>query len=93
MDIAFKSEGFDFSIIILPYEGPEDRHFPVKLDDRVFKGRKVEPWYNDEYNCFLMRAGGDGRLEHNYLMQVAYWLRSAGIVTESALKQIERETY
>lgn len=29
VDIAFKSDGFDFSIIILPYEGYEDRHFPV----------------------------------------------------------------
>ena len=93
VDIAFKGDGFDFSIIILPYEGPEDRHFPVKLDERVFRGQKVDPWYNDEYNCFLMRTDADGRLGHNYLLQVAYWLRSAGIVTESALKQIERETY
>ena len=93
VDIAFKGDGFDFSIIILPYEGPEDRHFPVKLDERVFRGQKVDPWYNDEYNCFLMRTDADGRLEHNYLMQVTHWLRSADIITESALKQIECETY
>lgn len=93
VDIAFKGDGFDFSIIILPYEGPEDRHFPVKLDERVFRGQKVDPWYNDEYNCFLMRTDADGRLEHNYLMQVAHWLISANIITESALKQIEHEKY
>ena len=93
MDIAFKSDEFDFSIIILPYEGPEDRHLPVKLDERVFKGQKVDSWYNDEYNCFLMRAEADGRLEHNYLMQIAYWLRNAGVITESTLKQIEHEVY
>jgi hypothetical protein len=93
VDIAFKSDGFDFSIIILPYKGPEDRHFPVKLDERVFKGQKVDPWYNDEYNCFLMRADADGRLEHNYLTQVAHWLRNAGVITESTLKQIEHEVY
>lgn len=93
VSIAFKNDGCDFSIIMLPYESTEDRHFPVKLDERVFRGQKVDPWYNDEYNFFLMRTDADGRLEHNYLMQVAHWLRSAGIVTESALKQIERETY
>lgn len=93
VDIAFKGDGFDFSIIILPYEGPEDRHLPVKLDERVFRGQKVDPWYNDEYNCFLMRTDADGRLDHNYLMQVAHWLKNAGIITESTLKQIEQETY
>ena len=93
VDIAFKGDGFDFSIIILPYEGPEDRHFPVKLDERVFKGQKVDSWYNDEYNCFLMRADADGRLGHNYLLQVAHWLKNASIITESTLKQIEQETY
>lgn len=93
VDIAFKTDGFGFSIIMLPYESPEDRHFPVKLDERVFKGQKVDPWYNNEYNCFLMRADADGRLEHNYLMQVAHWLKNAGIITESTLKQIEQETY
>lgn len=93
VDIAFKTDGSDFSIVMLPYESPEDRHFPVKLDERVFRGQKVDPWYNDDYNCFLMRADADGRLEHNYLMQIAHWLRSAGIITESALKQIEHETY
>ena len=93
VDIAFKGDGFDFSIIILPYEGPEDRQYPDKLDERVFRGQKVDPWYNDEYNCFLMRTDADGRLEHNYLMQVAHWLKSAGIITESTLKQIEQETY
>lgn len=93
VDIAFKGEGFDFSIIILPYEGPEDRHLPVKLDERVFRGQKVDQWYNDEYNCFLMRTDADGRLDHNYLMQVAHWLKNAGIITESTLKQIEQETY
>ena len=93
VDVAFKSDEFDFSIIILPYRGYEDRHFPVKIDERVFKGHKVDPWYNDEYNCFLMRAGADGRLEHNYLMQVAHWLKSADIVTESALNQIEQKVY
>lgn len=93
VDVAFKSDGFDFSIIILPYEGYEDRHFPVKLDERVFKGQKVDPWYNNEYNCFLMRADADGRLEHNYLTQVAHWIKTAGIITESTLKKIEQETY
>lgn len=93
VDIAFKNDKFDFSIIILPYESPEDRHFPVKLDERVSKDQKVDPWYNDEYNCFLMRADADGRLDHHYLMQVAHWLRSADIITESTLKQIEHETY
>ena len=93
VDITFKSDGFDFSIIILPYDSPDDRHFPVKIDERVFRGQKVDPWYNDEYNCFLMRTDADGRLGHNYLLQVAYWLRSAGIITESTLKQIEHKTY
>ena len=93
VDIAFKTDGFDFSIVMLPYESPEDRHFPVKLDERVFKGQKMDSWYNDEYNCFLMRTDADGRLEHNYLTQVAHWLRSADIITESTLKQIEHNTY
>ena len=93
VDITFKSDGFDFIIIILPYDSPDDRHFPVKIDERVFRGQKVDPWYNDEYNCFLMRTDADGRLEHNYLTQVAHWLKTAGIITESTLKQIEQETY
>lgn len=93
VDITFKSDGFDFSIIILPYDSPDDRRFPVKIDERVFRGQKVDPWYNDEYNCFLMRTDADGRLEHNYLTQVAHWLKTAGIITESTLKQIEQETY
>ena len=93
VDIAFKTDGSDFSIVMLPYESHEDRHFPVKLDERVFKGKKADSWYNDEYNYFLMRAGDDGRLDHNYLMQVAHWLRSADIITELTLKQIEHKTY
>lgn len=93
VDIAFKTDGYDFSIVMLPYESPEDRHFPVKLDERVFRGQKVDSWYNDEYNCFLMRVDADGRLEYNYLMQIAHWLRSAGIITEPTLKQIDQKAY